>query len=125
MPAFGQSLLDYGQKIHIQELAGISGEDYTAMYKLFLSDKMDVSIFPDSPPKKLPQAPRRRKWRNTSVSSYRSSLRSLRTLGNAFPQVGQGSTSKHYRPKRHTRTKKAPKGRGVASQPPREQSPEI
>ena len=50
------------EKIHIQELAGISGDDYTAMYKLFLSDKMDTSIFPDSPPKKLPQAPRRRKW---------------------------------------------------------------
>ena len=78
------------EKIHIQELAGISGEDYTAMYKLFLSDKMDVSIFLDSPPKKLPQAPRRRKWRNTSVSSYRSSLRSLRTPGNAFPAKGRG-----------------------------------
>ena len=27
----------FEKKIHIQELAGISGEDYTAMYKLFLS----------------------------------------------------------------------------------------
>ena len=47
------------ERIHIQELAGISGGDYTAMYKPYLSDKMDTSIFPDSPPIKLPQAPKR------------------------------------------------------------------
>ena len=100
------------EKNHIQELAGISGEDYTAMYKLFLSDKMDTSIIPDSLPKKFPQAPRRSIWRNTSVSSYSRSLRSLRSPGNAFPQVGQGSTSKRHRPKRHTRARNAPKNGG-------------
>ena len=100
------------EKNHVQDLAGISGNDYTEMYKLFLGDKMDTSIFPDSPPIKLPQASKRRKWRNFSVSSYRSSLRSLRTLGNAHPQVDQGSTSKRHRPKRHTRTRNTPKIRG-------------
>ena len=78
------------------------------MYMFFLSDKMDVSIFLDSPPRKLPQAPRRR-WRSTSVSSYRSNLRSLRTRGNASPQVGQGSTFKRYRLKKQIRTRGAPR----------------
>ena len=55
--------------IHIQELAGISGGDYAAMYKLLFSDKMDTSIFPDSLPNKLPQAPKRKRMRGIHISS--------------------------------------------------------
>ena len=113
------------ERIHVQELARINEDDYTKMYRLHFQDEMDVSIFPDSPPSKLPQAPKRKKMRNISISSYRSSLRSLRTLGNAFPQVGQGSTFKRYRPKRQIRTRVAPRIGTVESQLSRDQSPEI
>ena len=47
------------EKAHIQELAGISGEDYINMYRLYLGDRMDASILPDSPSSELPQAPKR------------------------------------------------------------------
>ena len=100
------------ERIHIQKLAGISGGVCTILCNPYLSDKMDTSIFPDSLPIKLPQAP-------TRNISYRSSLRSLKTVGNTIPQVGQGSTFKHYRPKRQMRTRI-----GTAeSQLPGDQSP--
>ena len=57
------------ERVHIQELAGLNEDDYTHIYRLHFQDKMDVSIFPDPPPSKLPQAPRRLRY----ISSYRSS----------------------------------------------------
>ena len=73
----GQSLLGHGQKGSRPELAGLNEDDYTHIYRLHFQDKMDVSIFPDPPPSKLPQAPRRLRY----ISSYRSSLRSLKSVG--------------------------------------------
>ena len=50
------------EKVHIQQLAGVSGVSYTIIYKFCLQDRINVSIVPDSPPRKLPQAPKR-KWK--------------------------------------------------------------
>ena len=109
------------KRLHIQKLAGIIGGVYqcgewlviltfnslclvfffaTNLCNPYLSDKMDMSIFPDSLPIKLPQAPKKN-------ISYRSSLRSLKTVSNTIPQVSQGSTFKRYRSKRQIRTRGA------------------
>ena len=109
------------ERIHIQELAGLNEDDYTHMYRLHFQDKMDVSIFPDPPPSKLPQAPRRLRY----ISSYRSSLRSLKSVGYIVLQVGRGSISKHHRPNRHIRIRGAPETGPAASSVPGDQSPEI
>ena len=37
------------EKVHIQQMAGVSREGYVQMYKFALRKKMDVSIFLDSP----------------------------------------------------------------------------
>ena len=113
------------ERIHIQELEGISEGDYTSMYKLYLSNKIDVSIFLDFSPTKLPQAPRRKRIRGIYISSYRSSLKSLKTVGYTVPQAGQGSTFKCYRLKKQIRTRGAPRIGTAESQLPRDQSPEI
>ena len=106
-------------------MAGISGDDYIEMHKLYLGNKMDTSIFPDSLPNKLPQGPKRKLMRGIHISSYRSSLRFLKTVGNTIPQAGQGSTFKYYRPKRHIIIRGAPRFGTAESQLPRDQSPDI
>ena len=68
------------EKIHIQELAGVSGAEYINMYKLHLGDRMDSSILPDSQSSKLPQAPKRIILRGTKISSYPRSLGSIKFL---------------------------------------------
>ena len=82
---------------------------------------MDASIFMDFPPKKLPPAPKRLRY----ISSYRSSLRSLKSVEYSVPQVGQGSMFKRYRLKKQIRTRGAPKTGTAESQLPGDQSPEI
>ena len=101
------------KRLHIQKLAGISGGVYTILCNPYLSDKMDTSIFPDSLPIKLPQAPKKNK-------SYRSSLRSLKTVSNTIPQFSQGNTFKRYRPKRQIRARGAPGFRTAESWLPRD-----
>ena len=83
------------ERVHIQELAGLNEFDYTGIYREHFCHKMDVSIFSSPPPSKLPQAPRRLRY----ISSYRSSLRSLKSIEYVVPKVGRGSISKHHRPK--------------------------
>ena len=82
---------------------------------------MDVSIFAGSLPRKLPQAPRRLRY----ISSYRNSMRSLKSVGYIVTQVGQGSMFKRHRPKRQIKTRGAPETGSAVSSMPGDQSPEI
>ena len=109
------------ERVHIQELAGLNEDDYTHIYREHFQNKMDVSIFSDPPPSKLPQAPRRLRY----ISSYRSSLRSLKSVGYISPRVGRGRISKHNRHNRQIRIGGAPKSGPSASFMPGDRSPEI
>ena len=109
------------ERVHIQERAGLNENDYTAVYREHFQNKMDISIFSNPSPRKLPQAPRRLHY----ISSYRSSLRSLKSVGYILPRVGRGSISKHHRPNRQIRIRGAHKSGPSASSMPGDQSPKI
>ena len=109
------------ERVHIQELAELNEDDYNSIYRVHFQDKMDVSIFLGPPPSKLPQAPRRLRY----ISSYRSSLRSLKSVGYVVPRVGQGSISKRHRPKRQIRIRGASETGPAVSSVPGDQSSEI
>ena len=111
------------EKIHIQELAGISGEDYINMYKLHLGERMDASIFPDSPPKKLLQAPKRIVLRGTHISSYRRSLGSIKFVRNQKARLGR--SFKRYRPEKVIGIRGGPMFGPAVPNSTRDQSPEI
>ena len=98
------------KKVHIQELAGISGEDYINMYRLHLGDRMDASILPDSLPGKLPQAPKSIILRGTKISSYWRRFGSIKF--SSTKKVHLGRTIKRNRPKKVIRIKGAPVSAG-------------
>ena len=99
------------EKIYVQELAGISGEDYINMYRLHLGDRMDASILPDSPSSKLPQAPKRIILRGTKISSYRRCLGSIKF--SSTQKVCLGRLIKGNRPQKFIRIRGAPVFRQV------------
>ena len=107
------------ERVSVQRSAGSHKSDYLAIYRSHFSNKMDISVFSDPKPKKLPQAPKRLRY----ISSYRSSLRSLRYVGRI--KTARGRFSRRYRPKGQARIGDAPKLEKAASSQPREQSPEI
>ena len=109
------------ERFHVQELVRINEREYAHLYKLHFQDKMDVSYFLDSLPRELPQAPRRLRY----ISSYRSSLRSLKSVGYIVPKVGRGSISKRHRHSRQIMIRGAPKTGPAASSVPGDRSPEI
>ena len=94
------------EKINVQELAEISGEDYISMYRLHLGDRMDLSILPDFQSSKLSRAPKRTIWRDTKISSYRRSLGFIKFF--STKKVNLGRTIKRNRPKKVIRIKGAP-----------------
>ena len=53
------------ERVHIQELAGLNESDYLEVYREHFRGRMDISVF-DSPPSKLPLAPKRLRY----ISSY-------------------------------------------------------
>ena len=111
------------EKINVQELAEISGEDYINMYRLHLGDRMDSSILPDFQSKKLPQAPKRIILRGTKISSYRRSLGSIKF--SSTKKVHLGRTIKCNRPHKVIRIKGAPVFGWVVPKSTREKFPEI
>ena len=111
------------EKINVQELAEISGEDYISMYRLHLGDRTDSSILLDFQSRKLPQAPKRIILRGTNISSYWRSLGSIKFFSTKKVQLGR--TIKRNRPKKVIRIKGAPVFGRVVPKSTRDKSPEI
>ena len=107
------------ERVSVQQSAGSHKSDYLAIYRSHFSHKMDISVFSDPKPKKLPQAPKRLRY----ISSYRSSLRSLRFVGHI--RTARGRFSRCHRPIGQARTGDASRAETAASSYPREQFPQI
>ena len=80
------------KRVSVQKSAGSHKSDYLAIYRSHFVNKMDISVFSDPQPKKLPSAPKR----FHHISSYRSSLRSLRYVGHI--RAVRGRFSRRHRP---------------------------
>ena len=104
------------ERVTIQRNAGLNENDYMAAYRQHFRNKMDISIFSNPSPRKLPQAPRRLHY----ISSYRSSLRSLHSVGYIPVRTGRGRFSSGQ-----IRIGGAPKSGPSASSKPGDRSPEI
>ena len=107
------------ERVSVQRSAGSHKSDYLAIYRSHFSNKMDISVFLDPKPKKLPLVPKRFQY----ISSYRSSLRSLHCVGHI--RAARGRFSRRHRPIGQARIGNAPRAETAASSSPREQSPEI
>ena len=102
------------ERVTIQRNAGSNENDYLAIYRSHFQDKMDTSVFSDPTLRKLPQAP---KWLRY-ISSYRSSLRSLHSVGHI--RTARGRFSRCHRPKGQIRIGGVPKSELSASFQPRD-----
>ena len=80
------------ERAAIQRDAG-SNSDYLAVYRSHFANKMDMLVFGNPAPGKLPSDSRR-----IRISSYRSSLRSFQLVSH-FKAAG-GRFSRHHRPSR-------------------------
>ena len=107
------------ERVSIQRSAGSHKSDYLAIYRSHFENKMDISVFSNHKPKKLPLAPKR--FRH--ISSYRSSLRSLRCVGRI--RAAWGRFSRRHRPIGQAKVGNASMTETSSSSYPREQSPEI
>ena len=101
----------------VQRDAGSHTSDYLAVYRSHFANKMDMSVFGNPTPRKLPKAPKR-----IRVSSYESSLRSFNLTGHF--RVTGGRVSRRHKPLRQ-RANIASKAKSTASSSSRQQSPEI
>ena len=107
------------ERVSVQRDAGSHKTDYLAVYRSHFVNKMDISVFSDPKPKKLPWAPKR--FRH--ISSYRSSLRSFRYV--RYIRAVRGRFSRRYRPIGQARVGNASMTEASTSSYSREQSPEI
>ena len=105
------------EQFSVQRDAGSHASDYLAVYRSHFANKMDMSVFGNPAPRKLPLAPKR-----IRVSSYRCSLRSFNLVSH-FKAAG-GRFSRRHRPLRQRAGNASKAGSSVSSNT-RQQSPEI
>ena len=106
------------KRVSVQQSAGSHKTDYLAVYRSHFANKMDVTVFANPKPRKLPSASRK-----FCISSYKSSLRSFCYVSHV-KAVG-GRFSIRHRPIRQAKAGNASRTKTSVSSNSGKQSPEI